>query len=441
VLTDRDDVIVIGGGVAGLVTARDVAATGARVRLLEARGRFGGRAWAAPFRGLDRCVELGGAWFDARLQHPLREEAERYGIAVVDATEYATTRWFTGGQLRTGLPVPATDGGDLERVLVAINRAGLRYRDASPAERAREDVSVAEWLDRLDPTAATRDFVYGWNALMSGGDMDVTPISNILELVADAGSAYSVYSDLAHVFADGTTALVDALASDLGCPAELERPVVAVRQSGDGVEVGTADGVTLHADLCVLAVPVNTIPQIEFDPPLDPARRDPLVRGHGCRMTKVWMLATDVPDRMLGAGWDTPFYWLAAQAPPVETEQGTAQLVVAFALEGAVDAGDTGALERALRVYAPQARVLASDHHDWTADSWARGGWGSPPVGWAAGGVSERIAAPHGRVLFAGSDVAPQFGGWIAGAVVSGRQVAREVLARLRDPAAAHAPA
>jgi monoamine oxidase len=426
-----EDVIVVGGGMAGLVAARDHSETGRRVRLLEARDRFGGRAWAAPFAGSGRLVELGGAWFDMNLQQPLRDEIERYGIRVNAATDYATTRWYTGGQLRGGLPVPAVDGADLERIVVALNQAGERYAAASAAERAAGDESVADWLARLEPTPATRDFVYGWCGLMSGAPMDVTPVNGMLGLIAETGSAYALYSDLAHVFADGTNALTDALAADLGGLAMRERPVLEITQDDEGVTVRTADEEPLRSSICVLAVPVNTVPSIRFDPPLPDERREPLVRGHSCRVTKVWMLATGVPERMLGAGWETPLHWLAAQAPAVPTEHGDAQLVVGFAVEGALDAGDLPAVQRALRVYAPEARVLDADAHDWNADPWARGAWGAPPVGWESGGVSDRIAAPHGRVLMAGSDVSDEFGGWIAGAVASGRAAARQALARL----------
>lgn len=40
---NRSDVIVLGAGLAGLSAARDMAAAGADVRVLEARGRAGGR--------------------------------------------------------------------------------------------------------------------------------------------------------------------------------------------------------------------------------------------------------------------------------------------------------------------------------------------------------------------------------------------------------------
>jgi monoamine oxidase len=424
--TMSDDAIVVGGGLAGLVAARELRRAGRLVRVLEARGRFGGRAWAAPFAGDGRLVELGGGWFDTRLQRPLRAEADRYGVRIAPSPSYGTARWHTGGALRSGFPVPPELGGDLERVIVAINAAGRAWTLAS-----NEDVSVADWLARLDPDPATRDFVYGWCGLMAGAGMDVTPVSALLGLVAETGTAFALFSDLAEVFADGTNALTDALAADLGCPAELDRPVVAVTQDADAVTVRTADGESLRAAVCVLAVPINVLPRIALDPPLDADVHHALTEGHACRVTKVWMLATGVPDRMLAAGWGTPLHWLAAQEPAVETEHGEAQLVVGFAVEGTLDVADAAAVEAALRAYAPQARVLATHSHDWNADPWARGGWLNAPVGWATRGIVERLSVPHGRVLFAGSDVAAEHPGWIAGAIASGHAEARTALALL----------
>jgi hypothetical protein len=143
-------------------------------------------------------------------------------------------------------------------------------------------------------------------------------------------------------------------------------------------------------------------------------------------MTKVWMLATDIPERMLAAGWNTPFYWLTAEQ---SVDEG--QLVVAFALQDSVDTTDLSALEQALRVYAPEACVIAAMSHDWVNDPWARGGWMTEPPGWSTTGIPELIAAAHGRILMAGSDVAPRFAGWIAGAIASGRAAALEMEQRL----------
>lgn len=426
-MTHSADVVVVGAGFAGLVAARDLAQRGLDVIVLEARDRVGGRTFYRPFAETGHSVELGGAWFDANWQTPMREEAERYGVAIAAATAYQNVRWFTGGELRCGLPVGRWDGGDLERTLFEITLAARNLSSALPEERRRHDVPVSEWLDRLRPLPATRDFVYAWTSLMAGAHPDDHPMLAMLGIIAHHGSAYAFYADLKHLFADGTSSLATAIAADIPGGVRFESPARAIRQNDSSVSVATASE-TVEARACILAVPINVMDQIAFDPPLEPRRREALAIGNVCTMTKVWMLATGVPDRMLAAGWHTPFYWLTAERRVDDTDH---QLVIAFALRDSVDASDTQALERALRDYAPAARVLAATSHDWVSDPWARGGWMTEPPGWDTSGLLDLLAQPHGRVLMAGSDVAPQFAGWIAGAIVSGREAARQAEACL----------
>ena len=105
-----DDVIVVGGGLAGLVAARELRRAGRRVRLLEARERFGGRAWAAPFAGDGRLVELGGGWFDTRLQRPLRAEVDRYGVRIAPAPSFASRALAHRWRVAVGISGAARGG-------------------------------------------------------------------------------------------------------------------------------------------------------------------------------------------------------------------------------------------------------------------------------------------------------------------------------------------
>jgi monoamine oxidase len=325
-VTEVTDVIVVGAGFAGLVAARDLGQGGASVVVLEARDRIGGRAFHAAFPAADRSVELGGAWFDANWQTPMREEAERYGLEIADATPYQTTRWFTGGELRSGLPVARWDGGELEKALFEITLAARSLSTASPEELRAHDIPVSAWLRQLNPAPAVRDFIYGWTSLMSGAHPDDHPMLSTLGLIAHHGSAYAFYADLKHVFARGTSSLAQAIAGDVPGEIHLDEPVRAIRQTERGIRVETAHR-AVEGRGCILAVPINTIAQLLLDPPLAPERLRALTQGSVCTMTKVWILATGVPERMLAAGWDTPFYWLTAEQ---SVEKGSSLLPLPF---------------------------------------------------------------------------------------------------------------
>jgi len=54
------DVIVIGGGFAGLVAARDISREKLKILIVEARDRIGGRTWTA--KALGEEFEMGGTW-------------------------------------------------------------------------------------------------------------------------------------------------------------------------------------------------------------------------------------------------------------------------------------------------------------------------------------------------------------------------------------------
>jgi phytoene dehydrogenase-like protein len=63
------DIIVIGAGWSGVVAARDIAAAGHSVLVLEARDRIGGRAHTFTGHGLHVPIDLGCSWIHGEL-HP-----------------------------------------------------------------------------------------------------------------------------------------------------------------------------------------------------------------------------------------------------------------------------------------------------------------------------------------------------------------------------------
>lgn len=86
------DVIVIGGGYAGLTTCRDLALAGNNVLLLEARDRIGGRSWSSNIDGY--AYEMGGTWVHWHQPFVWRE-LRRYGM--MDQLEVSPRKNVEGG--------------------------------------------------------------------------------------------------------------------------------------------------------------------------------------------------------------------------------------------------------------------------------------------------------------------------------------------------------
>jgi len=74
------DVLIVGGGAAGIGAARRLAGSGLSVRLLEAGPRLGGRAWTHEIAGLG--LDLGCGWLHSAERNPWVAIANETGIPV-----------------------------------------------------------------------------------------------------------------------------------------------------------------------------------------------------------------------------------------------------------------------------------------------------------------------------------------------------------------------
>ena len=93
------DVIVVGGGFAGVTAARECALRGRDTLLLEARDRLGGRTWSAQWHGV--AIEYGGAWVHWHQPHTF-SELTRAGLSVIVSGEAENATWHVGEERRAG---------------------------------------------------------------------------------------------------------------------------------------------------------------------------------------------------------------------------------------------------------------------------------------------------------------------------------------------------
>ncbi len=433
------DVVVVGGGVAGLIAARELSHVGLSVTLVEARERLGGRIWRRSFAGTQRTVEVGGAWFSTRDMRPLAAELERYGLEVEAAAPPRAYRWLTGGIVRDGAPLPRSEGRALERAIYALGVAAREFAahggcgGREPGGLAELDVSAAAWIDALALPPATRDLLLTFAAMYGGAHpREVALLAHLSDIAAFGASAYALLDGLDEQLADGSGQLVARLAEDCGAELVLGAPVAAVqRHAGGGVRVRCdGPGASVYeAHAVILALPLGALAAVALDPPADPLIDAAVSAGQPCHSIKLWMLAADVPAGILAAGWGAPLQWVSDVG-----ELDGARLLVAFGFDRTqLDPASADSAQEALRRFVPGARVLAVDHHDWSADRFARGAWGMWRPGWFSDGTLLALSTLHdGPLAYASSDFAPAWPGWIAGAISSGRHAAELIRRRLR---------
>ena len=393
---DGHDVIVIGGGFAGLRAARDLIDAGRNVVLLEARDRLGGRAWTRPFAGDGPPVEVGGTWFTPeQVGGAPRARALRPGDAHLPGPR--RVRWRTGGELRDQLPVPFEEIGELERAIVIIARDADRSREGTLGDVA--SLSCTEYIAQLGVPPATSDFLAAWWVMIGGTHPDRGAVIDALQAIAHHGGVSGLMTTLRFAPVAGWTALAEAIGADLEVRRSAE--VVVVHQADDGVEARLADGSAVRGARAVVALPINVLPNVVFDPPL-PERTAEAAGTNAGRAYKIWFRARGLPAASVAAGAGAGVDWIYADR---DLGDGTV-LALGFGYEDpSFDPRDDAQVEAALRALWPEAELVAYDLHDWNTDPHSLGTWPTATVGKAELLTPERFP-PHGRLCFAGADVA-----------------------------------
>lgn len=422
------DVVVIGGGFAGLTAARDLSQTGLSVLVLEGRDRLGGRTYYRPFTATGKDLEFGGTWVSAQHQQYLAAELDRYGIEVFQSPIPGRFGWALASNLITSpFPIPTEEWTEFEKAITFINTQAARIRfGAEPLGQAGledMDVSMAEFIEPLGLSRTTREFVLAWCGLYFGTAPEDVSALHVLSWVAGFdNSALGFYNKLTDKIVNGTITFVNAIAADVKGEIRLSTPVGSIDQTGDTVLVTTRGGDVVEAKAVVLATPINTWADVTYTPELTGSHRQLAEEKQAGAAVKVWALVRGLEQNFYGVGYDTTFKWLSTEYP---TEDG--HYVVGFAVgESSLDPTDSEAVAAAIHEFLPDVEVVASEAHDWNKDEFSKGTW----MAYRPGQVmphSVEMQKPHGRIAFANSDLASAWAGWIDGAIESGTNAAKTV--------------
>ncbi|MBS1692789.1 MAG: FAD-dependent oxidoreductase [Actinobacteria bacterium] len=433
------DLVVLGAGLSGLSAARDLAAGGADVLVLEARNRVGGRVEQVTLDD-GRIVQLGGEVI-GNAHTAYQQLVAELGLNLIPsyvAEPGELTYVLHEGTFVGDRPTWFSDADHASMAHVEREFARLAATVdpdnpwAHPDAVRFDHLPVTRWLAGIGATPNVRRALEAGQLGLSSGSFERTSLLALLRKCAVTPSrrlySYDEWENLR--VAEGSATVALRMAQELEGRIRLGSPVRSIKVAPGGCTVQLASGETVSAEAVVSALPAGPLRDLTVDGVSD-ERLESLHRQRHALAAK-FVAAYERPfwrDRgqngltesegILGSSWPQNVGVLSCLVPP---ERFAAYL----------SAGERHRREEALAElrdwFGPEALTpSATFERLWGTDPWTQG----YVTQWRPGDV-HRVGPLHGTheppFYVCGSD--QWVAGYMEGAIRTGRAAAAEALAR-----------
>jgi monoamine oxidase len=431
----RYDVVVLGAGLAGLSAARDLAAGGADVVVLEARNRPGGRVEQTSLAD-GRLVQLGGEVVGPH-QTAYYGLVEELGLTLVPAFPDlpGEETWVLADRISVGPWMSDAEREEYARLDREFGELAASVDPDDPwshPEAARLDrLSVGDWLrERGAPPNVVRSRDLSMLAL-SAESVERTSLLSDLRKEAAAGApgfySYDVWE--CERVAEGSATVALRMAEVLGYRVRYATPVTHVKLARSGCAVSTWTGEHFESEAVVSAIPVGPLRRVAIEGVSDERRASLDRQRHALAAKVVFAYETSFWEEqgqngdaywetgVLGGTWVQREGIMSALVPP---ERLAAFLATSpTQIEGEM-------VEEMVQAFGERSRdLLGIWLRRWGVDPWTEGYITS----WRPGDVMA-VGPLHGKheppFYVCGSD--QWVCGYMEGAVRTGRGAARAAL-------------
>ncbi len=405
------EVVIIGGGAAGVAAARRLREAGVAALIVEARERLGGRAWTTVAGGFP--VDLGCGWLHSAERNPWTKIAEAEGQMI----DKSLPPW---ARPAAQLGLPATEVTAFRQALVRLHERVDAYPQDEP------DKPVAAFLEPRGRWNALLDAV---STYYSGAELERVSAHDLANY-EDDGVNWRVGSGYGRLIASYGAGLPAAL----GCKAE------RIDRRGKRLAIETSKG-AIQADAVIVTLSSAVIAeQPDLFLPALPEKTEaaaglPLGLADKLFLTLADPTTFESESRAFGDATRaaTAAYHFRPYGRPMievyfggslaaELEKGGERAFFDFALAELIGLFGAGIARR----IAPLA------HHGWLRDPFARGSYSYASPGSVA--CRAALAAPvEERIFFAGEACSRNDYSTAHGAFRTGVAAAEQAIATVRS--------